>query len=98
MLEDTEGPDGKKSNATTAAHKTGRFEAGGDETARILLTARNWPVEHGFGGDTALVSSKCCAQDAKASRSASLRLTNVPYWKAQVVLFKLEAAPSVLND
>lgn len=43
LLEDAEGPDGKKSNAATAAHKTGRFEAAGDETARMLLTARNCP-------------------------------------------------------
>jgi len=43
LLEDTEGPDGKKSNASTAAHKTGRFEAASDETAHILVTARNWP-------------------------------------------------------
>lgn len=78
LLEDAEGPDGKKSNTAAAAHKTGRFEAAGGEMARIFLTARNWTWEHGSGGDAALGSFQGCVQDAEASRSASAGLPAVP--------------------
>lgn len=51
-------------------------ECGG--RALVLLAAQNHPLKQGSGGDTALVSTKCCAQHEKASRSASLGLPSIP--------------------